>query len=319
MRNTRKRMLALALVLLLLALTACAKAPSSAPASTAVPTPEPTAEPTPAPTPEPTPEPTPAPPTEAVYESMGMKLYVPLDIDPLIVVETGEETLFSATEIASREAAKKIYPDYADGAGWLFSISRVTEDQLHEMLCYYMFGQEVFARDDEGYYYLLNTPTDVRLVREGEYTEEAMAQWSAFYEWINGSVCDRFIAENGLTLCQISSTDVDLVLARIAWMGETNYTITSLADGTHGPDNGECASYAEKILSSAYFEYADEECPDGEYLVLELPETHGHFDFFYLGDGRYVRMSQYGYDLLFRCRTDVNVTELVEQWYDALA
>ena len=139
MRNTRKRMLALALVLLLLALTACAKAPSSAPAATAAPTPEPAAEPTPeptpAPTPEPTPEPTPAPPTEAVYESMGMKLYVPLDIDPLIEVETGEETLFSATEIASREAAQKIYPYYADGAGWLFSISRVTEEQLHEMLC----------------------------------------------------------------------------------------------------------------------------------------------------------------------------------------
>ena len=112
-----------------------------------------------------------------------------------------------------------------------------------------MFGQEVFARDDEGYYYLLNTPTDVRLVREGDYTEEALAQWSAFYAWINGSVCDRFIAENGLTLCQVSSTDVDLILARIAWMGETNYTITSLADGTHGPGNGKCAAYAEKIRS----------------------------------------------------------------------
>ena len=319
MKKIGKQTLALALALLLLTLTACAKAPSSAPAATPAPTPTEAPAPTPAPTPEPTPEPTPAPPTEAVYESMGMKLYVPLDFDPLIEVKTGEDTLFSATEIASKEAAQVIYPDYADGAGWLFSISRVTEEKLHEMLCYYMFGQEVFARDDEGFYYLLNTPTDVRLVREGEYTQADMDQWSAFYSWISGSVCDRFIAENGLTLCQVSSTDVDLVLARIAWMGETNYTITGLADGTHSPDGGDYASYAESILSSAYFEYTDEECPDGEYLVLELPESNGRFDFFYLGDGRYVRMSQYGYDAVFRCRTDVNVTELVEQWYEALA
>ena len=99
---------------------------------------------------------------------------------------------------------------------------------------------------------------------------------------------------------------------------ERPFTVTGLADGTHVPEGDDYASFAERILNSAYFEYSDEECPDGEYLVLELPESHGRFDFFYLGDGRYVRMTQYGYELLFHCRTDVNVTELVEQWYDAL-
>ena len=328
MKRIKSRSLTLTLVLaLLLSLTACAQAPSAAPTATAVPssasapavtaTPEPTLAPTPEPTPVPTPELTPA--TEVLYESMGLKLYVPVELEPLMEIKTGEEPLFSLSELESMRAAQKLHPDWADGAGWLFGISRATEEQLHDMLCYYMFGQSVFARDDEGWYYLLDTPTDVRIEREGEFTQSDMDQWSAFYKWINGSVCERFIAENGLTPCRISNTDVDVVLARIAWMGQTDYSITGLADGEHGPGNNAGASYAEEILSSAYFEYVDEECPDGEYLVLEFPESGARFDFFYLGGGRYVRQTQYGYDTVFRCATDTDVTGLVEQWYDALA
>lgn len=317
--------LALALCLALaLSLAACAAAPSSAPGAGEKPkpteapasTPEPTEEP--AATPEPTETPEPEDTDVTVFENFGLKLRVPNELADKIILETKDEPLFTATEIASREAAEKVHPEYAKGMGWLFSISRVTEDELHEMLAYVMFGQVVFARDDSGCYYILDTPTDVRIDREGEITEADMAQWSAFYQWINGSMRERFIADNGLTPCSVSNTDLDIELARIAWKGETAYTLASLADGVHGLGNADGAAAAGKILSACTFEMTDEEIPDGEYLVLEIPDSRARFDFFYAEAGRLVREYRDNMTILYRCREDVNVALLVEQWYEAL-
>ena len=325
MKHVLRRELALALILALaLSLGACAAAPSSAPkpASAPAPTEAPASTPKPTEAPALTPEPTQTPEPEdtnvTVFENFGLKLKIPNELADKLILETKDEPLFDATEIASREAAEKKHLEYADGMGWLFSISRVTEDELHEMLTYVMFGQEVFARDDSGCYYVLNTPTDVRIDREGEITESDLAQWSAFYQWINGSMRERFIADNGLTPCRISNTDLDIELARIAWNGETAYTLASLADGVHGLGNADGAAAAEKILSQCFFKMTDEESPDGEYLVLQIPDSRVRFDFFYAEAGRLVRESRDDMVILYRCTEDVDVASLAEQWYEAL-
>ena len=331
MKHLLRTGLALALCLAFaLSLSACAAAPSSAPgagetakpasapATTEAPvsTPKPTE--APAATPEPTETPEPEDPNVTVFENFGLKLKVPNELADKLILETKDEPLFTATEIASKKAAEKTHPEYAEGMGWLFSISRVTEDELHEMLTYIMFGQEVFARDDSGCYFVLSTPTDVRIDREGEITEADMAQWSAFYQWINGSMRERFIADNGLTPCRISNTDLDIELARIAWKGETAYTLASLADGVHGLGNEDGAAAAGKLLSECFFEMTDEEIPDGEYLVLQIPDSRVRFDFFYAEAGRLVREYRDDMVTLYRCTEDVDVTALVEQWYEAL-
>ncbi|MDO4990873.1 MAG: hypothetical protein Q4E45_10255, partial [Eubacteriales bacterium] len=307
-----------------LPLAACAAAPSSKPGADEAPKPTEAPASTPKPTeapaliPEPTETPEPEDPDVTVFENLGLKLKVPNELVDKLILETKDEPLFTATEIASKEAAEKTHPEYADGMGWLFGISRVTEDKLHEMLTYVMFGQKVFARDDSGCYYILSTPTDVRIDREGEITESDLAQWSAFYKWINGSMCERFIADNGLTPCRISNTDLDIELARIAWKGETAYTLASLADGVHGLGNADGAAAAGKLLSACFFEMTDEEIPDGEYLVLQIPDSRVRFDFFYAEVGRLVREYRDDMVILYRCKEDVDVTALVEQWYEAL-
>ena len=325
MKHVLRREVALVLILaLVLSLGACAAAPSSAhdTASAPAPTEAPASTPKPTEPPAATPEPTQTPEPEdlnvTVFENFGLKLKVPNELADKLILETKDEPLFTATEIASKEAAEKTHPEYADGMGWLFSISRVTEDELHEMLTYVMFGQEVFARDDSGCYYVLNTPTDVRIDREGEITESDLAQWSAFYKWINGSMRERFIADNGLTPCRISNTDLDIELARIAWNGETAYTLASLADGVHGLGNADGAAASEKILSKCFFKMTEEEIPDGEYLVLQIPDSRARFDFFYAEVGRLVREYRDDMEILYRCTEDVDVTSLVEQWYEAL-
>ena len=93
-----------------------------------------------------------------IYENGGMKLTVPLEYDELLVIETPRNNpsgiLFSVSEKASVEAAKA---QGYENAGWLFSIGTVTEDALHEALCYDMSGAEVFAKNTDGQH-----PTDMR-------------------------------------------------------------------------------------------------------------------------------------------------------------
>ena len=108
-------------------------------------------------------------PDSVFYDNEGMFLPIPKAYSALVTVETPEKNeygeLFSVSETASIKAAEAT-GQYTAGAGWLFSISRVTEEQLHQMLCYLMFGSEVFGRDEDGMYYLFEHPTDVRIVRE---------------------------------------------------------------------------------------------------------------------------------------------------------
>ena len=99
----------------------------------------------------------------------GYTLNIPDKYEDLLVVEKSENDenamLFTVSEKESIEAAKK--QGYGDsGAGWLFSIGKVTEKEGHEMLCVDMSGADIFAKDAEGNYFVFYHPTDVRMVRE---------------------------------------------------------------------------------------------------------------------------------------------------------
>ena len=115
-----------------------------------------------------------------------------------------------------------------EGAGWLFSVNRISADAFHEAVCYDMSGEEVFARDGDGNYYMYCHPTDVRFVRESyEDIDEDMAQWTMLNQWA-AAVPDNFLLENpGLTPEKHGNTDLDMYLARAAYLDGVKYIISA--------------------------------------------------------------------------------------------
>ena len=146
-----------------------------------------------------------------LYENDGLKLMIPLEYDELLITETPQDDrgarLFSVSEKASVEAAKATGMDY-EGAGWLFSIERIDEATLRDLLCNTdLSGTEVFARDDLGRYYLYRHPTDVRYVRGNN---DAMAAdqgtWNALNEWAWSSLPIPGAARAWNSLWRVSHT-----------------------------------------------------------------------------------------------------------------
>lgn len=118
--------------------------------------------------------------------------------------EDEEGTLIKISERASREAAEAMGEDPDEtGAGELFSISRVTADTLNGMLSGEMAGQEVFAKDGNGFYYIISYPTDVRIVRESnEITDADMEQWEKLNEWARNEALSN-VFENSKELMPV--------------------------------------------------------------------------------------------------------------------
>ena len=278
------------------------------------------AEPAPAPTAEPAAEPTAAPAAAATFENGGLKLTVPAEFAGLVDMELADgDMLFSVTEKASAEAAAALHPDNTQGAGWLFGISRVSEEQFHEMMCGDMSGRAAIARDGSGSFFILNTPTDVRIERRDQITDADMAQWSALTEWAASAVPESFAAENGLTPCRYGNTELEILLSRIAWGGCTDYVLAGLEYGTLPPGEVDGAPFAEEILNGTVFRYADGEAPDGEYLVLRPTDGNERYDFFLGGDGSWVRRVVDDYAYLYRCDPAFDVTEVVSRWIRAVS
>ena len=79
------------------------------------------------------------------------------------------------------------------GAGELFRIDCVSEAEAKEIAAADIGGAKVFAKDEDGRYYVFRTPTDVRYARE---TKEQMvadqAQWDALIAWA-GTVPDDIL------------------------------------------------------------------------------------------------------------------------------
>lgn len=236
------------------------------------------------------------------YENGGFKLMVPGEYNDELLIEMpqddAEGILFKVAEKASVEAAKADYGDEADAydMGWLFSIGKVTEDEMHEMLCGDMFGKQVIAKDADGNFYIHSGPTDVRLYRaNNEEMEKAEEHWSILCEWAD-SMIESFAYDNPdkLTHATYGNSDVQIYLARIAYQPDVNYTVSTLeyADkGALSPAGVDAAPYVESLLTDATIVYADDqETPDGEYIVLNFPDENTRLDFFYLEGGQnYIR------------------------------
>ena len=255
-----------------------------------------------------------------IYECEGMKLIVPLEYDPQLIVETGKDgELFSVSETASVEAAKKLGED-ASGAGFLFAVARVSRDEVNTMRCYDMSGTDIVAEDAEGACYVFYHPTDVRIEREGNINEADQAQWSALNQWA-AAARESFAAENGLTPLSYGNSAVEMALARAAYGGAA-YTLSTLEFGPLEPDVVDPAPYVERLTAGVRVEHCDDEAPDGEYAVLTFPEEGVRYDFFF-APGNYIReVYDDGTEHLFKAEyadASLQVSAVVEEWYHAVA
>ena len=229
-------------------------------------------------------------------EAGGLVFEIPAQYKDLVTIETeGLEAgeLIRVSETASMEAAKAMGEE-ENGAGWLFSISGIQENELGKLRCSDMSGREVFA-EDEDVYYMFNHPTDVRLLREtNEEMDEAMDQWTALNEWANGEARDAVLADNPRLEKEIcSNTELDMYLARARYDG-LKYKIRSLEIGEMDPTVFGEDDFLDEMTEDVSFEevtdLSDAEQPDGEYIVMAFDDENVRFDFF-LGEGleNYIR------------------------------
>lgn len=265
-----------------------------------------------------------------LYENDGLKLFIPVEYGELldiVVPENAEDgTLFSVSEKASVEAARA-QGNNVDGAGWLFGIQKIDEETMKNLvLGTDLSGIEIFAKDSYGYYYVYNHPTDVRYVRENN---EAMArdqeQWTALNEWAFGKVRQSMLDENPqLMSSPVGSTDLDLLLARIAYLPDQAYVLSSLEYGEKELNTADfdASSFVERLMKGVRYEMVEEEAPDGEYLVLRFPEEGTRFDFFLMeGKENYIReVGSSGMETMYVAHFDdatLNSTGIVQEWYYA--
>lgn len=264
---------------------------------------------------------------QRVYERGGLRLTIPQAYDSLLVTDIlgeREGTLFSVSEKASIEAAKRLSGDVR-GAGWLFSIGRVDEGRRRELLCGDMSGVELFARDANGQSYVFYHPTDVRYVRENnEAMKRDQGQWTMLNKWAWDSVRKDFLKENGLETMVYDNSDVGIAIARAAYKPGVRYTVSTTQYGPIEPKKFDAAPFAERLLQNAVYERTDAEAPDGEYVVLAFPDEGLRYDFFKLKDHEnYVReVRQDGTETLYKAiffYGSARASVVMQEWYDALA
>jgi|GEM_PF-195652 len=268
-----------------------------------------------------------------VLEAEGLKLFVPAEYKDLVQVNAGAESnyeteLFSVSEKASIEAAKAQGWAEGDGPGWLFSIGKISEKELHELLCSDMSFADVVAKDDAGDYYLFYHPTDVRLVRENnEEMDKALLQWTSLNNWANKGARRSFILENGLTPVSFGNSNPEIYLYKILYDEKAPYTVSTTEFGPLEPKDVDPAPFVSRLMDGATFEYSDEEeAPDGEYVVLNFPEEDVRFDFFTMEGKENIIRQVIGDDdengTLFKVTYEdpsVKATSIMQEWYKALA
>ena len=228
---------------------------------------------------------------KTTYTNQDYVLSVPDEYKDLVTVKVPEADengiLFEVYENASVEAAKK-QGETDEGAGWLFSIGTENEQNIREQLCGDMSGRDIFAKTEGGTYFVKHHPTDVRIVREQyDNVEEDMKQWTELNEW-GEKALDTFINENeGLIPEKHSNTELDIYLARIAYHNDVNYRIASLEAGVMEPADTDPMPYVSRLMNGVTYEVADGvEAPDGEYVVLQIPDDGVRYDFFLAESGQ---------------------------------
>ena len=264
---------------------------------------------------------------DAVYSNGELILKVPAEYADLVVVTAPSDgdTVFTASEKASIEAAQKQGLDDEFGAGWLFSIRRVDEDLMRQYLCYDLNVDYFFAKDDDGGFYLFERPSDVRLVREdySNIPDKDLANWSALNEWAT-TVSESFVANNpSISAYRRSNTMLDQYLNRLFFDDSYAYTLSSTEFGPIESKGMDFPQYVNRLLSEAVFSEADAcDIPDGEYYVLTFPEENAQFRF-YSANHNYVSFI-YGEDapVCFigeMADSETQVYDVIGEWYHALA
>ena len=257
------------------------------------------------------------------YENGGYTMSIKPKYNSLVTVELpeGDEAyggLFDVYETASMEAGDH------EGAGWLFSIGKISADRLHEMLCQDMSGEEVFAKDGEGNYFVYYHPTDVRYERAtAEEMQRDAQQWSMLCEWAD-SMQEAFRDANGLDKESNGNSELDMYVARAAWdKSVTAYLATTefmdvdarRVDGT---------PWADFVLHG-YFWEAEEPEDDmllsGEHLVLGfLPDEEVLLHFYPVDN--YVRVEIGDSSQLYQAAwydDNISYYEAMLGWYYACA
>ena len=260
------------------------------------------------------------------YTNKEYVLSVPTAYNDLLNVKAAEDNedgiLFEVYEQASLDAAKA-QGEEEYGLGWLFSIGTTNEETLHEKQCDDMSGEDVIARNEDGTYFIQYHPTDVRIARESDITDEDMEVWSKLNEWAS-TVPETFVNDNGLILDKLSNTNLDIYLARIAYQGFTDYTLSSLEHGVWGPAAVDPAPHLEKFKGVSFENAGDIEAPDGEYVVFTVPDEKVRYDFFFDPDGqnlvREVHEFEDGdsYEVLFKANVpegSPTINEIMNEWY----
>ena len=271
-------------------------------------------------------------------DTQGIRFEIPAEFqDQLTIKEEGlaPGEIVAVYETASMEAAKEMGQEN-DGIGFLFSISKVTEDQLEEMRCSDMSGMQVFAEDDD-IYYLFNTPTDVRLVRDtNEEMDAALEGWENLNNWAYQEVRQEILANNPELDAEIfTNTDLDMFLARAAYKPGTKFELRSV---DYGPDplNPAAANEDDFIEDLAndftYEELPDAVAPDGEYYVMafDFGGEEIRFDFFKAPEGEnlireVMTIDGEEYETFFQANPkemdddDRSTTEIVAAWCKAAA
>lgn len=262
---------------------------------------------------------------EKTYTNGGLTITVPDKYADLIQVETPENdergVLFSFTEIESLEEAKKQGQTW-QGAGWLYSIGRISEEEMHQLRCEDIPGYEIFAKDTDGNYYIYYHPTDVRMVRADYSDPNALAIWSELYEW-GKSLRDSIIAENeNISAETFSNTTLDAYLARVMYKDDVEYTVSTTEYGPQAPNGIKASDYISALTHDVVYTYArEEEAPDGEYVVLNFPEDNIRFDFFFQsGKENYIRQVWFDdqNEMLYKAEfkdENIKATDIMNDFY----
>ncbi len=75
------------------------------------------------------------------------------------------------------------------------------------------------------------------------------------------------------------------------WNGEVEYSITWLEYGTaYGPRKVDSSIYVNAMLSGTKFNQVKGwKIPEGQYVILEIPDYDVRYEFYYGDDGNYIR------------------------------
>ena len=149
--------------------------------------------------------------------------------------------------------------------------------------------------------------------------ERDAAQWSMLCEWAEG-MKDKLAEQNGLERVYYGNSDLDIYLARAAYMDGVNYTLSTKEYGPVAGGGVDGAPYAEFVMRGL-FTMTEDEAPDGEYVVLSLPDEDVRIDFF-TAPGAYARVVAGGQETMYQAAwwdDDVSYADAMRGWYYAAA